>query len=178
MNPATKNILVGTALGGVGGGVVGYNKGEKNKKGNAIAGAIAGGFVGGSAANYFNIYKKFKQNKQWYQNYRNNQNYQNYRNNQNNYNRYSDNISRSYNYRDLLKTIGATGSEQTKSELKKKYRDMAFKHHPDRGGNEEIMKSVNTAWDNIQKDRRFQKLAMPNFFKGFTKAREATQDGK
>lgn len=35
----------------------------------------------------------------------------------------------------------------TIDELKKAYRKLAFKHHPDRGGNEEAMKAVNAEYE-------------------------------
>ena len=38
---------------------------------------------------------------------------------------------------------------QTLEELKKQYRELAFKYHPDRGGNNEIMKIVNNEYDEL-----------------------------
>ena len=40
---------------------------------------------------------------------------------------------------------------QTLEELKKQYRELAFKHHPDRGGNSEAMKNVNNEYDELFK---------------------------
>ena len=34
----------------------------------------------------------------------------------------------------------------TVEDIKKAYRQLAMKHHPDRGGDEEIMKKINTAY--------------------------------
>ena len=38
---------------------------------------------------------------------------------------------------------------QTLEELKKLYKQLVFKHHPDRGGNEELMKQINVEYDKI-----------------------------
>ena len=38
---------------------------------------------------------------------------------------------------------------QTLEELKKQYRELAFKHHPDRGGTDEAMKAVNREYDEL-----------------------------
>jgi hypothetical protein len=38
-----------------------------------------------------------------------------------------------------------------KNELKAKYRKLAMKHHPDRGGDEEVMKAVNAAYEEALK---------------------------
>jgi DnaJ-class molecular chaperone len=42
-------------------------------------------------------------------------------------------------------------SPQTLEELKKQYRALAFKHHPDRGGSNEDMKAVNNEYDELFK---------------------------
>ena len=39
-----------------------------------------------------------------------------------------------------------TPAPQTAEELKKRYRELAHKHHPDSGGDEEIMKAVNAEY--------------------------------
>ena len=74
-------------------------------------------------------------------------------------------------FEESLSHLGATGKEKTKAEIKKKYREMAMKHHPDRGGSEDMMKKVNTAWDSIQEEPWFQKLAFDSnpFLNGFLK---------
>lgn len=51
---------------------------------------------------------------------------------------------------------------KTKQEAKNAYRAQAMKHHPDRGGNAERMKEVNTAWDSFQK-HHFDKLSSALF---------------
>ena len=38
---------------------------------------------------------------------------------------------------------------QTLEDLKKEYRELALKHHPDRGGNTETMKAVNNEYDTL-----------------------------
>jgi curved DNA-binding protein CbpA len=40
---------------------------------------------------------------------------------------------------------------QTLEDLKKQYRELAFKHHPDRGGNNETMKAINNEYDELFK---------------------------
>jgi len=40
---------------------------------------------------------------------------------------------------------------KTLEELKKQYRELAFKHHPDKGGNTEIMKIINYEYDELFK---------------------------
>lgn len=42
-------------------------------------------------------------------------------------------------------------SISTIEELKKAYRKLAFKHHPDRGGDEEIMKAINAEYEALFK---------------------------
>ena len=41
---------------------------------------------------------------------------------------------------------------QTLEDLKKQYRELAFKYHPDRGGSNEAMKAVNNEYDELFKD--------------------------
>ena len=64
--------------------------------------------------------------------------------------------------------LGTTGSEKTKAEVKKKYLEMAKKHHPDRGGDASKMKNVTSAYDDIKKSPWFEKLS---FWSGFNVAR-------
>ena len=71
--------------------------------------------------------------------------------------------------------LGLSGKETTKAQVKKKYREAALKHHPDRGGNAEKMKEVSGAYNEIKKSPWHQKLAylkeegMNNFWSGFEK---------
>jgi len=44
---------------------------------------------------------------------------------------------------------------QTLEELKKQYRELAFKYHPDRGGNNEIMKIINYEYDELFKELKY-----------------------
>lgn len=65
---------------------------------------------------------------------------------------------------------------KTKAEAKTKFREQAKAHHPDRGGSEEKMKQVNTAWDDFQK-HHFHKLAflIPSFMEELESIREASR---
>ena len=49
--------------------------------------------------------------------------------------------SRKYNY--------FVPTPETLEELKKQYRQLAFQHHPDKGGNDEAMKAVNNEYDEL-----------------------------
>lgn len=48
---------------------------------------------------------------------------------------------------------------KTKHEAKKIYRARAMQHHPDRGGNPDMMKRTNTEWEAFEKSTHFDKLA-------------------
>jgi curved DNA-binding protein CbpA len=47
--------------------------------------------------------------------------------------------------RDHYATLGA-GREEAREEIERRYKRLARRHHPDRGGDEEKMKAVNEAW--------------------------------
>jgi hypothetical protein len=47
--------------------------------------------------------------------------------------------------RDHYATLGA-GREEARTEIERRYKRLARRHHPDRGGDEEEMKAVNEAW--------------------------------
>jgi len=51
------------------------------------------------------------------------------------------------NYRAILGLSDSAGAE----EIKKAYRKLAMKHHPDRGGNEEVFKSMKEAYEELEK---------------------------
>ena len=55
---------------------------------------------------------------------------------------------------------------KTKADAKKKYREQAAKHHPDRGGNTKDMQDINNAWEAFKRSSDFNKLGMrlPSFF--------------
>jgi hypothetical protein len=47
--------------------------------------------------------------------------------------------------RDHYSTLGA-GRDEAREEIERRYKRLARRHHPDRGGDEEEMKAVNEAW--------------------------------
>jgi hypothetical protein len=47
--------------------------------------------------------------------------------------------------RDHYTTLGA-GEDEGREEIERRYKRLARRHHPDRGGDEEEMKAVNEAW--------------------------------
>ena len=47
--------------------------------------------------------------------------------------------------RDHYTTLGA-GREEARAEIERRYKRLARRHHPDRGGDEEEMKAINEAW--------------------------------
>jgi hypothetical protein len=47
--------------------------------------------------------------------------------------------------RDHYTTLGA-GEDEQREEIERRYKRLARRHHPDRGGDEEVMKAVNEAW--------------------------------
>ncbi len=53
------------------------------------------------------------------------------------------------NYSDALSLFGFTG-DFTEENLRKKYLELSKKYHPDMGGNDELMKKVNTAYDTLK----------------------------
>lgn len=57
---------------------------------------------------------------------------------------------------------------KNKADAKKRYRDLAMKHHPDRGGNPEHMKKVNEEWEGAQAHKDFPKMASLVSFNAFT----------
>lgn len=46
---------------------------------------------------------------------------------------------------------------KTKEDAKKLYKKLAFKHHPDKGGDVEIMKTINNEFDDFMKNFREEK---------------------
>ena len=59
------------------------------------------------------------------------------------------------------KTLGVRPGSQDKDELKKTYRRLALKHHPDRGGNEEQFKQINEAYEVLTGKRRIKRRPPP-----------------
>jgi len=84
---------------------------------------------------------------------------------------------------DLQKALSMTGRELTKSEARKKFHQLARKHHPDLGGSNTKMEAINAAWTEIQKTSWFQKLAFitggsmtPTFWGAFEKKANAAAE--
>jgi len=65
-----------------------------------------------------------------------------------------------------LKFLGIKKDVATKKEVTNHFRDLAKKHHPDKGGSEQYMRDINNAYDNIKKSEWFDKLAFINGFRG------------
>jgi len=70
----------------------------------------------------------------------------------------------------LRKHLGLSGDEKTKAEVKKKFRDLARKHHPDLnpGADPMKMKNLNRHMEDMEKTHWFQKLGF--FWRGFEKS--------
>ena len=51
------------------------------------------------------------------------------------------------NYRAVLGLANAAGAD----EIKAAFRKLAMKHHPDRGGDQEVFKSINEAYMELEK---------------------------
>lgn len=69
-------------------------------------------------------------------------------------------FSRTRSHKDILHDLQASGGFKTKAEASKHYKKMAMKHHPDRGGDQELMKKINKAWDEYKAHPDgFEKLA-------------------
>jgi DnaJ-domain-containing protein 1 len=65
-------------------------------------------------------------------------------------NYYSDPFENPFeNHWDPPKPFGLKRSASDE-EIKKKYRELILKHHPDKGGDEEKFKSVQAEWENYQ----------------------------
>ena len=57
------------------------------------------------------------------------------------------------NYKQALVILGLTEGF-TEDELKKKYRELSMKWHPDKGGSEEMMKQVNVAYETLKVEQQ------------------------
>ena len=49
--------------------------------------------------------------------------------------------------------ILGVGLLDPEDKIKKSYRSLALKHHPDRGGNTEIMKAINVAYEFMEQNK-------------------------
>lgn len=54
-------------------------------------------------------------------------------------------MDKSGNKKDYYSILGA-GEDASREEIERRYKRLAQRHHPDRGGDEEEMKSLNEAW--------------------------------
>jgi len=55
--------------------------------------------------------------------------------------------------KDYYKTLGVARNA-TKEEIKKRYRELAHKYHPDKGGDEKIFKEINEAYQVLSDDKK------------------------
>ena len=63
-----------------------------------------------------------------------------------------------------LHAIGASSSAKTKKEVREAFRSASRKHHPDRGGDPEMQKKVNSAWEKVTESDWFRKLSFVSAF--------------
>src|SRR5512137_2102284 len=59
---------------------------------------------------------------------------------------------------------------RTKAEVKKKWNELALRHHPDRGGDPEKMKHVNATFEAFKKSPDYEKLAMARYWAALASA--------
>lgn len=75
--------------------------------------------------------------------------------------------------KDYYKILGASHDE-SRAEIERRYRRLAHDHHPDRGGDEEAMKTLNEAWrvlGNEESRRIYDKRFAPAAYATHTHAR-------
>lgn len=145
---------VGASLGAAGGGALGRVEGAYNEKHHkrdvkigiragktmgTIGGAIAGGVTGGGIGRTASLNREYKK---WSRRFV----------------RGFGNSGRSAPRPQNVKPPDWAKGAKTKAEVKTRYRAQAMKHHPDRGGNAETMKKVNTEWEAFEKSPNFKKL--------------------
>jgi curved DNA-binding protein CbpA len=86
--------------------------------------------------------------------------------------------------RDYYSVLGAE-SDASRDEIERRYKRLAVEHHPDRGGDEEEMKSINEAWRVLKDDAtremydasRRTKVAAPAFVPSTTPGSQADAIG-
>jgi molecular chaperone DnaJ len=67
------------------------------------------------------------------------------------------------NYYDIL----GVDKNATKEEIKKKYRELSKKHHPDKGGDEEVFKKINEAYSVLSDDNKKYQYDNPSNYSPF-----------
>ena len=179
MRGAVAGMGIGGGLGAAAGYASGKNKKDKRNRAinSGIRGGIAGGFLGSMfGGSHYNPSGSRYEQGSWGSRY-GHSSWEKAYGSGGGYGRGYGGAAHATgtSFKDSLSHLGATGKEKTKAEIKKKYREMAMKHHPDRGGNEDMMKKVNNAWDRVQEEPWFQKLAfdLNPFLNGFFKKASA-----
>lgn len=146
----------GAAIGGTLGAGLSYSSkrdvtGKKYTKSerilNGVSGGLSGAWLGHNIHAMLRTFRDYKKYKDTYKN--GNPGFK----------------SKTSSIHDLHKDLEMpVGGFKTKAEATRHYKKMAMKNHPDRGGDVEKMKKINTAWENYKKHPDgFEKLAGLSF---------------
>tara|TARA_Y100000592_G_scaffold88133_1_gene143561 strand:- start:25 stop:372 length:348 start_codon:yes stop_codon:yes gene_type:complete len=112
-----KSVAVGAATGAAAGSVSKKKPGESRAE-KVIRGILLGGILG-------NTYKHLKKSTKAFS-------------------EFTTKASPKYTVSDAVKNLGLDkNSIKTKMEVKKRYRKLSLKHHPDKGGDANKMKDIN-----------------------------------
>lgn len=151
---AYKPMVAGALIGGALGAGVGFGKSTgKNKKDKThqriknvlnagLGGALLGGAYGGALGSRISRVKA--------------ETYRNYYRRSGGYGSPAKSLVDTHEK--ALKTLGLTGKEKTKSEFMKSFKAAAMRHHPDRGGDPEKMKEINSAKEHLEQSGWLKKL--------------------
>lgn len=162
---------LGAGLGGIAGGMASNKVPKKERRENIYTGAAIGGIAGASLGSMYkslktlnefrtdgtsNEYKKhFRDHKSWDDFFKQQQQHSGGSRGRSYYNGGGSDLGSIHS--DLK---APPGGFKTKAEATKHYRQMARKHHPDRGGKTEDMQKINSAWGKFKKHPDgFEKLA-------------------